>query len=31
VLLGSGWSICRQSGRLLLEYREHRRTRSNRS
>jgi len=31
VLLGSGWSVCRQSGRLLLEYREHRRTRSNRS
>ncbi|MGB5698109.1 MAG: tRNA lysidine(34) synthetase TilS [Polyangiales bacterium] len=28
VLLGSGWSIRRQSGRLLLEYREHRRTRS---
>jgi tRNA(Ile)-lysidine synthetase-like protein len=31
VLLGSGWSVCRQSGGLLLEYREHRRTRSNRS
>jgi len=31
VLLGSGWSVCRQSGRLLLEYREHRRTRSDRS
>jgi len=31
VLLGSGWSVRRQSGGLLLEYREHRRTRSNRS
>jgi len=31
VLLGSGWSVCRQSGGLSLEYREHRRTRSNRS
>ncbi|TFH29668.1 MAG: tRNA lysidine(34) synthetase TilS [Myxococcales bacterium] len=31
VLLGSGWSICRQGGGLSLEYREHRRTRSNRS
>jgi tRNA(Ile)-lysidine synthase len=31
VLLGSGWSVCRHSGRLSLEYREHRRTRSNRS
>jgi tRNA(Ile)-lysidine synthase len=31
VLLGSGWSVCRQTGGLSLEYREHRRTRSNRS
>jgi tRNA(Ile)-lysidine synthase len=31
VLLGSGWSVCRRSGGLSLEYREHRRTRSNRS
>ena len=31
VLLGSGWSVCRQGGGLSLEYREHRRTRSNRS
>ena len=31
VLLGSGWSVCRQSGGLLLEYREQRRTRSSRS
>jgi tRNA(Ile)-lysidine synthase len=31
VLLGSGWALCRQSSGLLLEYREHRRTRSNRS
>jgi len=31
VLLGSGWSVRRQSGGLSLEYREHRRTRSNRS
>ena len=31
VLLGSGWSICRHGGGLSLEYREHRRTRSNRS
>lgn len=31
VLLGSGWSVCRKSGGLSLEYREHRRTRSNRS
>jgi len=31
VLLGSGWSARRQSGGLSLEYREHRRTRSNRS
>jgi tRNA(Ile)-lysidine synthase len=31
VLLGSGWSVCRQGGRLSLEYREHRRTRSSRS
>jgi len=31
VLLGSGWSVCRHSGGLSLEYREHRRTRSNRS
>jgi len=31
VLLGSDWSVCRQSGGLSLEYREHRRTRSNRS
>jgi tRNA(Ile)-lysidine synthase len=30
VLLGSGWSVCRQGGGLSLEYREHRRTRSNR-
>ena len=30
VLLGSGWSVRRQSGGLSLEYREHRRTRSNR-
>jgi tRNA(Ile)-lysidine synthase len=30
VLLGSGWSVRPQSGGLLLEYREHRRTRSNR-
>lgn len=30
VLLGSGWSVCRQGGELLLEYREHRRTRSHR-
>ncbi|MFW2387490.1 MAG: tRNA lysidine(34) synthetase TilS [Polyangiales bacterium] len=29
VLLGSGWSVCRQGGGLSLEYREHRRTRSN--
>lgn len=28
VLLGSGWSVCRQGGGLSLEYREHRRTRS---
>jgi tRNA(Ile)-lysidine synthase len=31
VLLGSGWSVCRRDGGLSLEYREHRRTRSNRS
>jgi tRNA(Ile)-lysidine synthase len=31
VLLGSGWSVCRQSGGLSLQYGEHRRTRSNRS
>jgi tRNA(Ile)-lysidine synthase len=31
VLLGSGWSVHRQDGGLSLEYREHRRTRSNRS
>lgn len=31
VLLGSGWSVRRQSGGLSLEYREDRRTRSNRS
>jgi tRNA(Ile)-lysidine synthase len=31
VLLGSGWSISRQGGGLSLEYRAHRRTRSNRS
>lgn len=31
VLLGSGWSVRPQGGGLLLEYREHRRTRSNRS
>ncbi len=31
VLLGSGWLARRQSGGLSLEYREHRRTRSNRS
>lgn len=31
VLLGSGWSVCRRGGGLSLEYREHRRTRSNRS
>jgi len=31
VLLGSGWSVCRHSGGLSLEYREHRRTRSHRS
>ena len=31
VLLGSGWSVRRQGGGLSLEYREHRRTRSNRS
>ena len=31
VLLGSGWSVRRAGGRLSLEYREHRRTRSNRS
>jgi tRNA(Ile)-lysidine synthase len=31
VLLGSGWSVCRQGGGLSLQYREHRRTRSNRS
>jgi len=31
VLLGSGWSVRRKSGRLSLEYGEHRRTRSNRS
>lgn len=31
VLLGSGWSVRREASRLSLEYREHRRTRSNRS
>lgn len=31
VLLGSGWSVCRRSGGLLLDYREQRRTRSSRS
>jgi len=31
VLLGSGWSVCRQGGGLSLQYREHRRTRTNRS
>jgi tRNA(Ile)-lysidine synthase len=31
VLLGSGWSVRRESGGLSLEYREHRTTRSNRS
>jgi len=31
VLLGSGWSVRQAGGRLSLEYREHRRTRSNRS
>jgi tRNA(Ile)-lysidine synthase len=31
VLLGSGWSVRQESGGLSLEYREHRRTRSNRS
>ena len=31
VLLGSGWSVRREAGGLSLEYREHRRTRSNRS
>ena len=31
VLLGSGWSVCRQGRGLSLQYREHRRTRSNRS
>lgn len=31
VLLGSGWSVRRDGGALSLEYREHRRTRSNRS
>jgi len=31
VLLGSGWSVGRQGGGLSLQYREHRRTRSNRS
>ncbi len=31
VLLGSGWSVRRSVGGLSLEYREHRRTRSNRS
>ena len=31
VLLGSGWSARRRSGELSLEYREHRRTRSNRA
>jgi len=31
VLLGSGWSVRRQSGGLSLEYREHRRTRSSRT
>ncbi len=31
VLLGSGWAVRRDEGTLLLEYREHRRTRSRRS
>ena len=31
VLLGSGWSVCRDDSGLSLEYREHRRTRSHRS
>ena len=31
VLLGSGWAVRRGEGGLLLEYREHRTTRSNRS
>jgi tRNA(Ile)-lysidine synthase len=31
VLLGSGWSVRRESGGLSLKYREHRRTRSKRS
>lgn len=31
VLLGSGWAVRREEGVLLLEYREHRTTRSNRS
>lgn len=31
VLLGSGWSVRREGGGLSLEYRDHRRTRSNRS
>ena len=31
VLLGSGWSVCRERGGLSLQYREHRRTRTNRS
>ena len=31
VLLGSGWSVRRETGGLSLEYREHRRTRSSRS
>jgi tRNA(Ile)-lysidine synthase len=31
VLLGSGWSVAAQGGGLSLEYRAHRRTRSNRS
>lgn len=31
VLLGSGWSVRREQGGLSLQYREHRRTRSNRS
>lgn len=31
VLLGSGWSVRREGGELLLEYREHRRTRSHRA
>jgi tRNA(Ile)-lysidine synthase len=31
VLLGSGWSVHRESGGLSLEYREHRRTRTHRS